>query len=156
VQETGVSQGSDRKTLRKGFSYEATLPRPRGRPGAARAGRRRHRRRDADRGIVNTRCVTSSKNVLAGKVQINIAGKNVAPSQMKYAECKIAKKVANKLLSLRIEKPKVYEGFRCTPKVLTMGDGTEEPQIVQYKCLFRGADTATEIKLSFKVTYNQD
>jgi hypothetical protein len=107
-------------------------------------------------GIVNTSCVTKSKNVLAGKVQINIAGKNVAPSQMKYAECKIAKKVANKLLSLRIEKPKTYEGFRCTPKVLTMGDGTEEPQIVQYKCLFRGADTATEIKLSFKVTYNQD
>jgi hypothetical protein len=107
-------------------------------------------------GIVNTSCVTNSKNVLAGKVQINITGKNVAPSQMKYAECKIAKKVANKMLSLRIEKPKAYEGFRCTPKVLTMGDGTEEPQIVQYKCLFRGADTATEIKLSFKVTYNQD
>jgi hypothetical protein len=107
-------------------------------------------------GIVNTSCTTNSKNVIGHKVTIRVAGKNVDPTQMEFAECKIVKKVANKMLSLRIEKPKVYEGFRCTPTVYTKGEGTEEPQVVKYKCLFRGADTATEIRLTFKVTYNMD
>jgi hypothetical protein len=107
-------------------------------------------------GIVNTSCTTNSKNVIGNKVTIRVAGKNVDPTQMEFAECKIVKKVANKMLSLRIEKPKVFEGFRCTPTVYTKGDGTEEPQVVKYSCLFRGADTATEIRLNFKVTYNMD
>lgn len=107
-------------------------------------------------GIVNTSCTTSSKNVVGNKVTITVAGKNVAPTQMEFAECKIVKKVANKMLSLRIEKPKVFEGFRCTPTVLTGGEGTVEPQKVRYNCLFRGADTATEIRLKFVVTYNTD
>lgn len=107
-------------------------------------------------GIVNTSCTTSSKNVIGKKVTITVAGKNVAPEQMEFAECEIVKKVANKMLSLRIEKPKVFEGFRCTPTVLTGGEGTVEPQKVRYNCLFRGADTATEIRLKFTVTYNTD
>lgn len=107
-------------------------------------------------GLVNDSCTTSSKNVVGNKVTITVAGKNVAPEQMQFAECKIVKKVANKMLSLRIEKPKVFEGFRCTPTVLTGGEGTVEPQKVRYNCLFRGADTATEIRLKFTVTYNTD
>ena len=107
-------------------------------------------------GIVNTSCTTNSKNVIGNKVTIKVAGKNVDPTQMQFAECKIVKKVANKMLSLRIEKPKVFEGFRCTPTVYTKGDGTEEPQVVKYSCLFRGADTATEIRLKFTVTYDTD
>jgi hypothetical protein len=31
-----------------------------------------------------------------------------------------------------------------------------EPDKVKYGCLFRGADTATEIRLKFKVTYDMD
>jgi len=107
-------------------------------------------------GIVNSACKTSSKNVIGKKVTIDVTGKNVAPEQMEFAECPIVKKVANKMLSLRIEKPKVFEGYRCTPTVLTGGEGTVEPQKVRYNCLFRGADTATEIRLKFKVTYNTD
>lgn len=107
-------------------------------------------------GIVNTSCNTNSKNVIGKKVTITVAGKNVAASQMEFAECKTVKKVADKMLSLRIEKPKVFEGFRCTPTVLTGGEGTVEPQKVRYNCLFRGADTATEIRLKFTVTYNTD
>jgi hypothetical protein len=107
-------------------------------------------------GIVNTSCTTNSKNVVGNKVTITVAGKNVDPSQMEFAECKVVKKVANKMLSVRIEKPKVWEGFRCTPTVLTGGEGTVEPQKVRYNCLFRGADTATEIRLKFTVTYNTD
>lgn len=107
-------------------------------------------------GIVNTSCGTTSKNVIGKKVTVGVTGKNVAMSQMKYAECKIVKRVANKMLSLRIEKPKAFEGYRCTPTVLTGGEGTVEPQKVKYSCLFRGADTATEIRLKFTVTYNTD
>ncbi|HEY0278485.1 MAG TPA: hypothetical protein VGC32_09480 [Solirubrobacterales bacterium] len=107
-------------------------------------------------GIVNAECTTTSKNVIGKKVTIDVAGKNIAQSQMRFAECKIVNKVANKLLSLRIEKPKVWEGYRCTPTVLTGGEGTVEPQKVRYNCLFRGADTATEIRLKFTVTYNTD
>jgi hypothetical protein len=105
---------------------------------------------------VDTTCTTNSKNVIGHKVKIAVAGKNVAESQQEFAECPTVKKVANKMLSLRIEKPKVFEGFRCTPTVFTGGEGTVEPQVVRYKCLFRGADTATEIRLTFKVTYNTD
>lgn len=105
---------------------------------------------------LNTSCSTSSKNVIGNKVKITVAGKNIAQSQMKFAECPTVKKVANKMLSLRIEKPKVFEGYRCTPTVLTGGEGTVEPQKVSYSCLFRGADTSTEIRLKFKVTYNTD
>ena len=107
-------------------------------------------------GIVNTSCTTNSKNVIGNKVTIRVAGKNVDPTQMEFAECKVVKKVANKMLSLRIEKPKVWEGFRCTPTVYTKGQGTEKTQEIKYSCLFRGADTATEIRLTFKVTYNMD
>jgi hypothetical protein len=106
---------------------------------------------------INTTCTTNSKNVIGNKkVTITVAGKNVAQSQKRFAECPIVKKVANKMLSLRIEEPKVFEGFRCTPSVLTGGEGTVEPQVVKNSCLFRGADTATEIRLRFKVTYNTD
>jgi hypothetical protein len=105
---------------------------------------------------INTTCTTNSKNVIGNKVTITVTGKNVAQSQKKFAQCPIVKKVANKNLSLRIEKPLVFEGFRCTPRVLTGGEGTVEPQKVAYNCLFRGADTATEIRLKFKVTYNTD
>jgi hypothetical protein len=102
-------------------------------------------------GIVNTSCNTTSKNVIGKKVTITVTGKNVASTQMSFAECRTVKKVANKMLSLRIEKPKVFEGFRCTPTVLST-----EPDKVKYGCLFRGADTATEIRLKFKVTYDMD
>ena len=105
---------------------------------------------------LKTTCKTNSRNVIGNQVSIAVTGKNVAKSQMQFAECPTVKKVANKMLSLRIEKPKVFEGFRCTPAVLTGGEGTVEAQKVRYSCLFRGADTATEIRLKWTVTYNQD
>jgi hypothetical protein len=111
---------------------------------------------EAETPKINTTCTTNSKNVIGNKVTITVAGKNVAQSQKKFAQCPTVKKVANKNLSLRIEKPLVFEGFRCTPSVLTGGEGTVEPQKVRYSCLFRGADTATEIRLKFTVTYNTD
>ena len=106
---------------------------------------------EAETPKVNTTCTTTSKNVTTKNVKITVAGKNVAASQMKFAECPTVKKVANKMLSLRIEKPKVFEGFRCTPTVVHT-----EPDVVKYSCLFRGADTSTEIRLKFTANYDQD
>jgi hypothetical protein len=111
---------------------------------------------EAETPTIKTTCMTNSKNVIGNKVKITVFGMNVAQSQKKFAQCPIVKKVANKNLSLRIEKPLVFEGYRCTPRVLTGGEGTVEPQKVAYNCLFRGADTATEITVKFKVTYNTD
>jgi hypothetical protein len=102
-------------------------------------------------GIVNQTCTTTSKNTVPKKITAVVAGKNVAQSQMKYANCGVVRKVVKGITNLRIEMPKIIEGYRCTPAVLST-----EPDVVKYSCLFRGADTATEIRVKFKVTYNMD
>ena len=96
-------------------------------------------------------CNLSSKNVVGGTFKAKLAAKNVDPSQSRYATCAYAKGVVNGLTSLRIEEPKVVKGFRCTPRVLSTS-----PDVVKYQCLFRGADTATEITITFKVKYDLD
>jgi cytidylate kinase len=99
-------------------------------------------------GIVNTSCSTSSNFVAGHKLTATVSGKNVDPSQMKYAECKTVKKVLNQVIKKEVEKPTVIEGFRITPSIVK-----EAPLIIKYTGLFRGADTATEIKLKFKIEY---
>ena len=96
-------------------------------------------------------CNLVSKNVVGKKFKAKLAAENVDPSQARFATCAYAKKVVGGLTSLRIEEPKVVQGFRCTPRVLST-----EPDVVKYQCLFRGADTATEIKITFKVKYDLD
>jgi cytidylate kinase len=99
-------------------------------------------------GIVNTSCSTTSNFVAGHKLTATVSGKNVDPTQMKYAECKIVKRVLNQVIKKEVEKPTVIEGFRITPRIVK-----DAPLIVKYKGLFRGADTATEIKLAFKIEY---
>lgn len=96
-------------------------------------------------------CNLVSKNVVGKKFKAKVVAKNVDPSQARFATCAYAKKVVGGLTSLRIEEPKVVHGFRCTPKVLST-----EPDVVKYACLFRGADTATEIRITFTVKYDLD
>ena len=98
-----------------------------------------------------TTCKATSNNVIGNRITATVVGKNVDPSQARYANCGYVRKVIKGLTSIRIEKPKVVEGFRCTPSVTSTG-----PDVVKYSCLFRGADTATEIRLKFTVTYNTD
>jgi hypothetical protein len=100
---------------------------------------------------VERTCTTTSKNVTTKDVKGFVTGTNVDSLQASYAKCPTAKKVMNKMLSLRIEEPKVYEGFRCTPSVIQT-----EPDVVMYKCVFKGADTATFIKLIFTAKYDMD
>jgi hypothetical protein len=99
-------------------------------------------------GTVNTTCSTSSNFVAGHKLTARVTGKNVDPTQMKYAECKIVRRVLNQVIKQELLKPAVIEGFRITPKMVK-----EAPLIVKYTGLFRGADTATEIKLAFKIEY---
>jgi hypothetical protein len=99
-------------------------------------------------GIVNTSCSTSSNFVAGHKLTATVTGKNVDPSQMKYAECKIVKKVLNSVIKQEVEKPTAIEGFRITPSIVK-----EAPLVIKYTGLFRGADTATEIRLKFKIAY---
>ncbi len=96
-------------------------------------------------------CGTSSKNVIGKSVKGTLVANNVNSVQAQYATCGQAKKAMNKLLSLRIEEPKSVAGYYCTPTV-----HSTEPDVVSYKCLFRGADTPMFVKLTFKVTYDQD
>jgi len=96
-------------------------------------------------------CTTTSKNVITANVKGKVFGEFVDPSQASYAKCPTAKKVMNKMLSLRIEEPKVFEGFRCTPTVVQT-----EPDVVNYRCVFKGADTATFIRLTFQAKYDMD
>jgi hypothetical protein len=96
-------------------------------------------------------CVMSSKNVIGNSVKATLIASNVNSVQAQYATCGQAKKAMNKLLSLRIEEPKSVAGYYCTPTV-----HSTSPDVVSYKCLFRGADTPMFVKVTFKVTYNQD
>lgn len=96
-------------------------------------------------------CSTSSKNVVGKTVKGTLVASNVNKVQAPYATCGQAKKAMNKLLSLRIEEPKSVAGYYCTPTV-----HSTEPDVVSYKCLFRGADTPMFVKLTFRVTYDQD
>lgn len=96
-------------------------------------------------------CTTTSKNVVANPVKATLTAANVNSVQAQYATCAQAKKAMNKLLSLRIEEPKSVAGYYCTPTV-----HSSSPDVVSYKCLFRGADTPMFVKVSFKVTYDQD
>jgi hypothetical protein len=99
-------------------------------------------------GIVSSECSVTNNHVAGRKLTTTVSGKNVAASQMKYAECKIVKKVLNTVIKREVERPQAIEGFRITPSIVS-----ETPLTINYTGLFRGADTATEIRLKFKITY---
>ncbi|HVW46174.1 MAG TPA: hypothetical protein VHA76_03910 [Solirubrobacterales bacterium] len=99
-------------------------------------------------GIVNSECSITNNHVAGRKLTTTVTGKNVAPSQMKFAECKIVNKVLRTVVKREVERPQAIEGFRITPSIVS-----ETPLTIKYTGLFRGADTATEIKLKFKITY---
>jgi hypothetical protein len=96
-------------------------------------------------------CTTSSKNVVGHTVAGTLTSSNVNSIQASFATCGHAKKVMNKVLSLRIEEPKSVAAFYCVPTVLSTS-----PDVVKYNCTFKGADTPMFVKLTFKVKYNLD
>jgi hypothetical protein len=96
-------------------------------------------------------CTTNSRNVIGHTVTGTITASNVNSVQARYATCGYVKKVMDSLLSLRIEEPKLVKAFRCTPTVLST-----EPDVVKYRCVFKGADTPMLVRVGFKVEYDQD
>jgi hypothetical protein len=96
-------------------------------------------------------CTASSPNVIGHTVTGTLTSSNVDPSQARFATCAQAKKVMVKTTELRVEMPRSTKAFYCVPTVKST-----DPDVVAYKCTFKGADTATFIKLTFQVKYDQD
>ena len=96
-------------------------------------------------------CTTHSKNVIGKTVKGTLTASNVNSVQARFATCGQAKKVMNGALSLRIEMPKSIAAFYCVPTVYSTS-----PDVVGYKCTFKGADTPMYVKLTFRVKYNLD
>jgi hypothetical protein len=96
-------------------------------------------------------CTASSPNVIGHQIKGTLTSSNVDPSQARFATCAQAKQVMVKTTELRIEMPRSTKAFYCVPTVKSTA-----PDVVAYKCTFKGADTATFIKLLFQVKYDQD
>ena len=93
-------------------------------------------------------CTAASPQVVGGSVTGKLTSSNVDPVQAGFATCRWAKKVMVRATELGVEEPRPVRSFYCRPKV-----DAYDPNTVGYTCTFRGADTATFIKLTFKVTY---
>ena len=96
-------------------------------------------------------CTASSPNVIGKTISGTLTSSNVDPVQARFATCAQAKKVMEKTTELRVEEPRSTKAFYCLPTVKST-----DPDVVAYRCTFKGADTATFIKLLFQVTYDQD
>jgi hypothetical protein len=96
-------------------------------------------------------CTASSPDVIGHTIKGTLTSSNVDPSQARFATCAQAKKVMVKTTELRVEEPRATKAFYCVPTVKSTA-----PDVVAYKCTFKGADTATFIKLVFQVKYDQD
>jgi len=94
-------------------------------------------------------CTAASPQVVGGKVTAKLTARNVDPSQARFATCGQAKRVMKKVAELGLEQPRGdVGGFYCRPTVFST-----EPDFVRYACTFKGADTATFVKLTFAVQY---
>lgn len=94
-------------------------------------------------------CTTTSPQVVGGTVTAKLTASNVDPSQARFATCGQAKRVMKKVTEIGLEQPRGnVGGFYCRPTVFAT-----EPDFVLYVCTFKGADTATFIKLTFAVQY---
>jgi hypothetical protein len=96
-------------------------------------------------------CTTQSENVIGHTVTGTLTSSNVNSVQKEFATCGHARKVMNRVTSYRVEQPKSVAAFYCVPTVLAT-----TPDVVRYRCTFKGADTAMFVKLVFKVKYNLD
>lgn len=93
-------------------------------------------------------CTAASPQVIGGSVSGKLSSSNVDPVQARFATCAWAKKVIKRATELGVEEPRPVRSFFCRPTV-----NAYDPNTVSYICTFRGADTATFIKLRFQVTY---
>jgi hypothetical protein len=93
-------------------------------------------------------CTAPSPEVVGGAVTGTLTSSNVDPVQARFATCAQAKRVMVRATELGVEEPRSVRSFYCRPTV-----SPKDMNTVSYICTFKGADTATFIKLTFKVTY---
>jgi hypothetical protein len=93
-------------------------------------------------------CTVASPQVEGGSVTGKLTSSNVDPVQARFATCAYAMKVMKRATALGVEEPRPVWSFYCRPTVSPSNNDK-----VSYICTFRGADTATFIKLTFEVTY---
>ena len=94
-------------------------------------------------------CTAASPQVVAGSITGRVASSNVDPSQARFATCSQARRVMKRVAEIGLEEPRGnVGGFYCRPTV-----NARNMNKVSYVCTFRGADTATFIKLTFTVVY---
>ena len=96
-------------------------------------------------------CTAASPQVTGGTVTGKLTSSNVDPVQARFATCSWAGRVMKRATQLGVEEPRPVRAFYCRPTV-----SPKNPNAVSYICTFKGADTATFIKLTFKVTYRDD
>jgi len=95
------------------------------------------------------KCIASSPKVVGKKVTGRVSASEVNSAQARFASCKQAKRVMQKVTSLGLEEPRDnVGGFRCVPTVYSTG-----PDFVRYICTFKSADTPMLVKLRFAVQY---
>lgn len=100
-------------------------------------------------GSATTSCTTASPQVVGSKIYGKLSSSNVDPLQAQFATCGHAKGVMKKVAQLGLEQPRGdVAGFYCRPTVFAT-----DPDFVSYVCTFKGADTATFVKLTFAVQY---
>lgn len=98
---------------------------------------------------VERTCIAASPQAVGGKVTAKLTARDVDPSQAQFATCGQAKRVMKKVTALGLEQPRGdVGGFYCKPTVFST-----DPDFVRYICTFKGADTATFVKLTFAVQY---
>lgn len=93
-------------------------------------------------------CHATSSEVVGGKITGKLTATNVDPVQARFATCEQAGKVMKRATALGVEEPRPVRSFYCRPTV-----DSYDTSFVSYVCTFRGADTATFIKLTFHVKY---
>jgi hypothetical protein len=96
----------------------------------------------------NACIVSAPDNVVGNVIRGKLTTSNVDPVQARFATCGWAKKVIQRATELGVEEPRPVRSFYCRPTV-----NSKNPNKVSYICTFRGADTATFIKLTFEVVY---
>lgn len=99
-----------------------------------------------------TACSATSKKVIGGRFLISLTYANVDPSEVGLATCTQARKVAERVTAMQLSLPggkaRIVDGFSCTDFVLK-----RKPGIYRYRCAFDGAETTTEVTITFSVSY---
>jgi hypothetical protein len=94
-------------------------------------------------------CTAASPQVVGEEVTGKLKASNVDPSQARFATCGQARRVMSKVTQLGLEEPRGnVGGFYVRPTVVGARSNA-----VRYVCTFKGADTATFVKLTFAVQY---